>query len=352
MYTNSRNQSIRLGNELGKGGAATVYLNALDKTKAVKIFKPDFLSKEITLAKRIEQLNKLSSVASLTINFGKIPKSVGSWPLDLVRDRLGRTVGFTMDTVNNGIDLTQIIMARDNSAFFKYRNRPNYTQWRDSFLYYPGGLKNRFILAYYLSLFFDKIYNLRDHRGVEIDLELCNFDIKPNNILVAIDKIEGNSHIVPYILDLDNLTLKNKSGILAPVHPQFTPEYKAPEGPLNKFYDYYSLAVIFYQLIFDIHPFMAIQGGTRFTDGTEMDFFVKNKCFPWGHNRKFLSKMTQDDIRHGNFQRISSELQILFLRSFDSDSPSLRPSMNEWSKAFLSILNNRSVNFERIFVFP
>ncbi|MFZ9299715.1 MAG: hypothetical protein ACO23V_01990 [Chitinophagaceae bacterium] len=352
MYSDSRNQPIPLGNELGKGGAATVYLHGRDKTQAVKIFKPEFLKKEITLAKRIEQLNKLSKVAALNINFGNSLKSIGSWPKDLVKDRSGKIVGFTMETVNNGVDLTQIIFARDySSAFFKYRNKPYYDEWRNFFVYNPGGIKNRFILSYYLSLYFEKIYNLRDNRGNVIDLELCNFDIKPNNILVSIDQISGKSHIVPYILDLDNLTLRNKSGILSPVNPQFTPEYKAPEGPLNKFYDYYSLAVIFYQLIFDIHPFMAIQGGTRFTDGTEMDFFVKNKCFPWGRNRKYLSRITQNDIKHGNFVKLSVELQTLFLRAFDSDSPSLRPSMNEWSKAFLNYLGNGSIQFGKLFKF-
>ncbi len=353
MYRNSRGQSVALGKELGKGGAATVYLHAADTSKAIKIFKPEYLVKENTLPKRLEQLYKLSQAAQLDINYGNLTRAVGSWPKDIVKDLYGNVVGFSMDTVKNGIDLTEIIFARDvKSAFYKHRLKPNYSKWKETFLYHPNGIRNRFILSYYLAISFERIYQLKTRDGKTLDLELCNFDIKPNNILVSLETIGGKSNIVPYILDLDNLTLKNKTGTLAPNHPQFTPEYKAPEGPIDKFYDYYSIAVIFYQLIFNIHPFHGVTGGARFTDGTEMDFFVRNKCFPWGRNRKFLSKMTQDDLLHGNFQKISPELQTLFLRAFDSDSPKLRPSMQEWSKAFVNFLSDRSVSFNRMFSFP
>jgi DNA-binding helix-hairpin-helix protein with protein kinase domain len=155
MYTNSRGQTIILGNELGKGGAATVYTHGTDKSKAVKIFKPDFLTKELTIGKRLEQLNKLSNVAQLEINFGQSQKAIGSWPREIVKDRNGRIVGFTMDTVNNGIDLTQVIFARDvNSAFYKYRNKPQYNLWINTFLYHPNSIRNRFVLSYYLSIYF------------------------------------------------------------------------------------------------------------------------------------------------------------------------------------------------------
>jgi hypothetical protein len=106
---------------------------------------------------------------------------------------------------------------------------------------------------------------------------------------------------------------------------------------------------LFYQLIFNQHPFDAVLGGTRFSDGTERDFFIKNKCFPWGRNRKFLSVGTQNDFRHGNFLKVSSEIQQLFIRAFDSDFPNQRPSMSEWSKALLAFLQNSSIQFDKIF---
>jgi serine/threonine protein kinase len=350
MYKTSSGQSLKLGKELGKGGAANVYLHGTDKSKAIKIFKPHILQKEINLAKRIEKLNQISQIADIEIPFVGAKKTIGAWPKDIVKDASGNVVGYIMDTVNGGIDLSYVVMARDpKTAFYKYRSHPNYSDWLKYFLYQERGLKNRFVLAYYLSLYFDKMYELKAKNGAKIELGICNFDIKPQNILASIENIGGKNHIVPYILDLDNLTLNNTTGKMAPISVQLTPEYRAPEGPVDKFYDYWSLAILFYQLIFNQHPFDAVLGGTRFSDGTERDFFIKNKCFPWGRNRKFLSVGTQNDFRHGNFMKVSPDIQQLFIRAFDSDIPNQRPSMAEWSRALLASLQNSSIQFDKLF---
>jgi serine/threonine protein kinase len=353
MYTNSKGQNIPLGEELGKGGAAIVYSHGSDKSKAIKIFKPQILQKEQNLSTRIEKLNQLSQIADFEFPFGQgVKKTVGAWPKEIVKDRSGNIVGYIMDSVHGGIDLSHVIMARDKNAFYKYRHKSNYHLWKKYFIYESKSLKNRFILAYYLSIYFEKIYNPKHKNGGAIDIEICNFDIKPQNILVSIDSIGGKNQIVPYILDLDNLTLKNKSQILKPTSPQITPEYFAPEGPVNKYYDYYSIAVVFHQLILNLHPFtFSNAGGTRFRDGTEMSYFRNHKCYPWGRNRKFLDKNIQNDFRWGNFRALSPELQRLFLRAFDSDLPTQRPSMSEWSKALLAFLQNRSIHFDRLFKF-
>ena len=350
MYKTSNGQTLKLGKELGKGGAATVYLHATDKSKAVKIFKPQVLQKEANLAKRIEKLNLIAQIADIEIVFGNSRKTIGAWPNDIVKDLSGNVVGYTMNTVNGGICLSYIVMARNpKTAFYKYRSHPNYSSWLNYFLYQEKGLKNRFTLSYYLSIYFDKIYQLKAKNGSTIELDICNFDIKPQNILVSIENINGQHFIVPYLLDLDNLTLKNKTHKLSPVSTQFTPEYRAPEGPIDKYYDYWSIAVLFYQLIFNQHPFDAVLGGTRFSDGTERDFFIKNKCFPWGRNRKFLSAGTQNDFRHGNFLKVSTDIQNLFIRAFDSDHPSQRPSMLEWNRALLNFLQNKTIQFDKLF---
>jgi DNA-binding helix-hairpin-helix protein with protein kinase domain len=113
----------------------------------------------------------------------------------------------------------------------------------------------------------------------------------------------------------------------------------APEGRLDEFYDFFSLAVILYQLIFDIHPFY-VRGGTRFSDGETMEYYVKNRCFAWGKNRKFLTSETKNNWRHNNFNFISPQLQTLFIRAFDSEIRTNRPAPSEWSaelKAFIMV---------------
>ena len=343
-------ETFFLGKELGKGALATVYLQYTDDKKAVKIFKPEIIEKEINLSKRIEKLILLSNIADLEVSFAGYKQSIGSWPKEIVKDHSDKVVGYTMDAFNDAVDLSYIIMARDpKTAFYKYRNNANYSTWIKYFLYNSKKLKNRFVISYYLTLYFDKIYNLKTKDGKKLNLEICNFDIKPQNIMVSIENIDGKDFIVPSILDLDNLTLKNSTKTLSPINPSYTPEYRAPEGPIDKYYDYWSIAVIFYQLIFNQHPFEAVMGGDKFSEGTERDFFVKNKCFPWGRNREFLSKQTQNDFRHGNFLKVSTDIQSLFVRAFDSDLPSSRPSMAEWNKALLSFLSDPKIDFENLF---
>jgi DNA-binding helix-hairpin-helix protein with protein kinase domain len=354
-YFDSTGAAIYLGQQLGKGGSATVYLHGSDRSKAVKIFNQEYLAAEGSLVRRLRELQKLSNVAHLELDFEYSHFAIGSWPRELVMERSGMVVGFTMNTINDGIDLTEIIFARDRqNAFFQYspgkkrhKSVEHYKQWLNTFLYCREGLRNRFILCYNLSVAFHRIYNLRQRDGRPIDLQLCNFDIKPNNILVALIKSRSSFQILPYILDLDNLTLINKTGRLSPQNPQHTPEYSAPEGPVDHYYDYYSIAVIFYQLIFNIHPFEGVQGVSRFTDGSDREFFLKNKCFPWGKNKNYLKHVAQ----HDNFSYLPDQIQKLFLSAFDCDSPSQRPGMRAWSTAFLQLLSDRAVCFEKLFRF-
>ena len=352
MYFNSSGNSIKLGNSLGKGSAGEVFLHANDSSKAIKIFHPEYLQKEITLVSRIEKFYKLEQIADFNINYGSISRSVGSWPNDIIKDRNGKIVGYIMHTVKNGIDLSQIIFAYDHQkAFYNFKkDSDRYELWKNTFFYSSDNLRNRFILSYSLANSFDKIYNIKSKQGAPIQLDVCNFDIKPLNILVSIEENKSKKNIVPFILDLDNITLKNSTAKIGPTHPQYTPDYKAPEGPLDKYYDYYSIAVIFYQLILSTHPFTVI-GGTRFTDGINTEYYVKNKCFAWGRNRKFLSSETQNDFRHNNFKQISPGLQKLFIRAFDSDIPSNRPSMAEWKKEFELFLTDKNINFKNLFTF-
>lgn len=345
MYFDSKGNTISLGTPLGNGAAAQVYTRSNDKSLALKIFRPEYLKKEPSLPDRIDKLHQLERIGDFEINYGSIVRSVGSWPNEVVKNKQGRIIGYQMESVHGGIDLSHVI----TSNFYKFRQSPNFDLWTRTYSYGAETLRNRFILCYYLAHSFSKIYHLKTRQGAPITLDLCNFDIKPKNILVSIESARNSINIIPFILDLDNLTFRNQTGKLGPAHPQYTPDYMAPEGPLDKYYDFYSIAVIFYQLIFNTHPF-SVLGGTRFTDGTERGFFVKNKCFAWGRNRKFLHPQTLNDALHNNFTRIPGELQQLFTRAFDSDAPQNRPGMPEWRTAFQDFISGMgSSGFNNLF---
>jgi DNA-binding helix-hairpin-helix protein with protein kinase domain len=350
-YRTLTGKTVTLGDELGKGGAAKVYLNQLNKDQAIKIFHPEILIKDPGIDIRLRKLVEIGKQLQLQIeykgNSTNWIKPLGSFPQDLVFDIKGKTVGFIMPTMKDGIDLTNIVFARDNSAFYKIRDKPHYDFWLNNFIYQPGSLRNRFVLCYYIAQAFAKLYNLKDPYGNKIDLQLCNFDIKPANIMVSPVSHGNEHHVMPFLLDLDNLTLQNKSGRLAPKHPQFTPEYKAPEGHLDHYYDYFSIAVIFYQLILDIHPFEGLQGKTRFTDGTTRDFFMEKQCFPWGKNGKFL----EISEKHYNFSRLPDYLRNLFILAFDGNIRHTRPDMQSWCNALFTIVQDKSINFGKLFTF-
>jgi len=356
MYFDVKGGGIPLGQQLGKGGSATVYIHGKDTSNAIKVFNQEYLEKEASVVRRLRELQKLSSAADLELEIAGKRFAVGSWPKILVVDRYGAVVGFTMNTVVGGVDLTEIVFARDHrKAFYqyspgkrKYKSDDHYNLFINTFLYCSEGLRNRFILSYTLAAAFQKIYDLRQKDGQKIDLQLCNFDIKPSNILVGLISHKNSVFIVPYILDLDNLTLSNPTGTLAPQNPQFTPEYSAPEGPKNKYYDFYSVAVIFYQLIFSIHPFEGVQGVSRFSDLTNREDFSKNKCFPWGRNQKFL----RHDPLHDNFVRLPNSLQNLFVLAFDSNEPYQRPGLQAWVDGLLDMLSDKSICFEKLFNIP
>jgi serine/threonine protein kinase len=345
----SNGRKVELGRLLGSGAAANVYSHLTQKNTAVKLFNPQHLSKEHNLSARLDKLHKLGQVSDFAVRFGDETRTLGSFPKDVVADSSRRIIGYTMDTIENGFSMNEIIFARTpGTAFYSLRKRPDYDLLMDTFLYKASSLRNRLILCYYLAHAFDRMYYVRTKTGQRLDVEICNFDIKPMNILVSIQKQNDRSIIVPYLLDLDNLTISNKTGKVAPVHPQFTPEYRAPEGPIDRYYDYFSIAVMFYQLILNTHPFNVL-GGTRFTDGTEMQFFVRNMCFAWGRRRKFLGQQTQNDKSHANFKKLPASMQQLFIRSFDSDQPSGRTPMSEWIGSFQELLQDRTTDFKRLF---
>lgn len=350
-YFNSTGGRVVLGKEIGKGGAARVYCDSKDPSTAIKIFHDHVLQKEKNLSFRLKKLFDLTQVVDFSVQIGSQNKYLGSFPRELVLNGSKQVVGYQMERIQNGIELSEIVEGRNvNTAFqsikIKKKDDKLYNQFINQFLYDPRStIYNRFVLCRNLALAFSKMYPPISKTGAKVGVKILNFDIKPQNILVYTLPVSGKFAIVPYILDIDNFTLQTQSQKLSPVSPQFTPHYRAPEGQLDEYYDYFSIAVIFYQIIFDTHPF-TVRGETRFRDGDTAEYYINNRCFAWGKNRKFLSSETKKDWRHNNFNFISAQLQTLFLRAFDSDFPGNRPSPTEWFveiKKFM-IANNGKLN--------
>lgn len=94
---------------------------------------------------------------------------------------------------------------------------------------------------------------------MHLDLKPANFIVKPNLEVVLIDF--GLSDFSFSGIGLSDAMAKNDSLINRKSHTAGTPAYMSPEQftgqPVDKFSDYYSLGVIWYELLMRCLPFMA-----------------------------------------------------------------------------------------------
>lgn len=357
-YLDQDGKKILLGGQLGRGASATIFKDQRNSNRAIKIYNPAHLEKEPKLQKCLLKLMELSAQADFEIPLGGKMRSIGAFPRGLVTDEDKNLVGFIMDSFD-GVNLTEIIYAKNaTTAFYKYsvkgnayQSQDHYNGWLDSFLYSNQGLRNRFILVYTLAQCYCKLNEIRAKSSCRrFELECLNFDCKPDNVLVRLenDQKSGKKLIIPFLLDLDNITLKTNLGSLGPSSPNVTPEYMAPEGPTSVYFDYYSIAIIFYQILIGIHPFEGIQGDSRFRDGTERSFFMKNRCFPGGQNRKYI-RCSQE---HQRFDKMPKSLRTLFCRALDAQNLSDRPTPREWQITMEAVLTDQALDFSTMFNLP
>ncbi len=181
-------------------------------------------------------------------------------------------------------------------------------------------LEKRLKLCVNLSIAIHKIHSTGNYVLV---------DMKPQNILVS---QEGKVSIV----DLDSLQVSENGVVLHKGHVA-TPEYVPPEGKylspskdfISETWDRFSLAVILYEFIFGIHPFVATGTGA-YEKITTIDESIRNGLFVFGEKSGYL----QIAPLHNNFKQLPQSLKICFLNAFDKGhgDPEARPSAQRWGE--------------------
>ncbi len=193
-------------------------------------------------------------------------------------------------------------------------------------------------------------FNLSTSQGVILRLKLCA------NLAIAIHKIHQMNHYILVdmkpqnilltdlgtisIIDLDSIQIAKASRVTYPAHA-VTAEYIPPEGHSNQLHpsqdyiplswDRFSLAVVFYEILFGLPPFAATYNA-KYKDCDTIAEKIKFGLFPHAaKSKKYLESLPP---LHNNFQRLPKPLKDLFLQAFVKGHklPEARPSAEQWGR--------------------
>ncbi len=251
-------------------------------------------------------------------NAPEIYKNSIIWPLDLLFSN-GNFIGYVMPMVEQSVKLFTVLQS-------SLPKKITGTLWEKFDKSKPNAWYSRLAICYNLAKAVDLL-----HKSGKYVL----IDMKPENIL-----IKPNGHIS--LIDIDSIQISHNNRLLFSA-TAYTPEYAPPEfhkglikikrDIFSSHYDHFSLAIIFYQLLIMIHPFMASH--KKYTEWKDM---IRNGFFVHGRRKTELHKIPPP---HGRFARVPNNLRQLFFRALDSGSfnPALRPRPSEWAAAFLKEIN-------------
>ena len=167
-------------------------------------------------------------------------------------------------------------------------------------------------------------------------------DFKPQNVLATAD---GRITMV----DMDSIQIVDDDVALnsdgsAHFHLLYegtaaTPDYMPPEyftknvgrehdDVIRPSWDSFAIGVVFYQLLFGIHPYVVTPKRDSETGSNEISQNIAAGLFPFGDNGDMVKIRPR---LHNKFMLLPEPLQALFTRTFCDDADN-RPSAEEWGK--------------------
>ena len=185
------------------------------------------------------------------------------------------------------------------------------------------GLTNRLKLIMNITIPIYDIHNTNKYVLV---------DFKPNNVMIT-----PNGRIS--MIDLDSVQIVDKS--VKYLAPAFTVDYLPPElqgspnlgkKTLDVTCDLFAMAVVFYQLLYGIHPFMVSVKDSRITELCEN---IKQGYFPFGNHS---SKIEVIPPPHRKFMILPDEIKSLFVLAFENN-PAKRPQTGQWGEVMYRFLS-------------
>lgn len=260
------------------------------------------------------------------------------WPLGLVYERSG-FAGFLMPFAK-GEKLEILSMPRIHKSLL--------ARWGRFELSKSEAMQLRLKICYNIAAAVYQVH-ATDHY-VLVDLKTDNIIIQ-NNGLIS-------------IVDMDSVEVIEGSRVLFPATVT-TPEYTPPEyysknvqpgkQPIFESWDMFSLSIIFYKLLFGIHPYAA-SCNAPYEKLTSLHQKIEGGLFVHASEKQQYFKVIPPP--HRKFSTVNPSIQSLFLRCFEEghDNPEMRPNADEWCWAIapsprLSInrkLPSRNINVGQV----
>lgn len=312
----SKGLSIEIEDQcFASGGEGAVY-NILSKNSkykdcCVKIFKNDKIKARY---QKLEYMIRHPLMAPPDSNYRIC------WPVDFVY-RETTVVGFIMPLAFANSDSLYKLYLNDNCQVYDRRT-----------IY---GVVNRLKLLYNIV----NILFMLHKRGYVV------VDFKPQNLLFSQSgKIS--------LIDLDSIQISEGSDMLFPASA-FTLDYAYPKEleniyskiPCSEAWDSYSFAIVAYQILFGIHPFVStisarMENGQEFTDKVDA---MKYNLYPLGVNNHYIEIIPPP---HYYLYLIPRDLKEVFLKAFDISTEGVKTI--DW----LSVLYNSITKNDEIQVNP
>lgn len=185
------------------------------------------------------------------------------------------------------------------------------------------GLINRLKLLDNIALPLHKIHSMGKYVLV---------DFKPQNMLIT-----ANGKIS--VIDLDSVQINDGSNLF--LCPVATPEYLPPELQnnnrlgkiaLTSACDRFALAVVFYQILYGLHPFTVTAKDNKICELREL---IAKGLFPFG---RYSHKIAVVPIPHNKYKILPKEIQSLFRHAFDAN-PEVRPTAEQWGVTIFDFIN-------------
>lgn len=305
VYTSQQIPVVLETPPLGQGGEGVVYKTKSHQTKeelVAKIYHP----KERTATREPKINHLIAHAPKLTDNSSAI------FPEEPVYDQKGNFIGFLMKQTVNQVDITSLCSLTPSAKLNSL--------WHHKYHRYTSmGMQSRIRVCYNIAKAFEQLHKTDKFVFV---------DIKPENIKLT---YEGEVSLI----DIDSIQVAEEERLLFAAQ-KLTHEYSPAEIKQIDFrqqyvpesWDRFSLAVVFYKILFGLHPYTG-------SCAPPFDKFVTNEqkiakgLFVHGEQRKHFDVIPTP---HQNFWLIPVKLQELFFRAFEKgyEIPVNRPSMQEW----------------------